>query len=607
MLKPQWTPRPTYRLSILAAGLSLALAFSAYADNAAVTKTTGTIAPAVATAPAAAPKQPNINYDLGYEIISPAHALHGMVASEQGLASQIGLNILKKGGNAFDAGVAVAFALAVALPNAGNIGGGGFMVIHDAKTGKNIAIDFREMAPTKAFRDMYLDEKGNVVPGKSLYSHQAVGIPGTVAGMTHVLKKYGTMSLAEVMAPAIKLAETGYPVSDQLASVLAAEREHLEKYPATTAIFFKDGRPLRAGELLVQKDLANSMRLIAKQGPSAFYEGEIGQKIAAEMARHGGDITLADLKKYKVVEREPVTGMYRGYEIVSMPPPSSGGVHIIQMLNILERYPLKDYGQNSAQALHLMAETMKLAYADRAEYLGDPDFVKIPLKGLMSRGYADELAKKIDPDHATPSAQIKPGKPQPYESDQTTQYSIADKDGNLVSTTYTLNMSFGSGIVAAGTGILLNNEMDDFSAKPGVANGFGLVGGEANAIAPFKRPLSSMSPTIVLKDGKPFLITGTPGGSRIITTTLQEIMNIIDFGMNPAEATIAPRIHHQWLPDELRVEKGLSVDTIAILKQKGQNVVVKPAMGRTQTIEINKDGYFGFSDTRNPDGSTLGY
>ena len=425
--------------------------------------------------------------------------------------------------------------------------------------------------------------------------------------MTHILKKYGTMSLAEVIAPAIKLADNGFPVSAQLASVLAAEREHLAPWPSTTAIFFKDGRPLQAGEMLVQKDLANSMRMIAKQGPSAFYTGDIGKKIVAEMSRHGGYITAEDLTKYKVVEREPVSGMYRGYQIVSMPPPSSGGVHIIQMLNMLERYPLKEYGQNSAQTLHLMTEAMKLAYADRAEYLGDPDFVQIPLKGLMSRAYADELAKKIDPDHATPSAKIKPGQPQPYESDQTTQYSIADKDGNLVSTTYTLNMSFGSGIVATGTGIMLNNEMDDFSAKPGVANGFGLVGGEANAIAPFKRPLSSMSPTIVLKDGKPFLITGTPGGSRIITTTLQVIMNVIDHGMNPAEASVAPRIHHQWTPDELRVEKGLSVDTLAILKQKGQNISIKPAMGRTQTIEINKDGYFGFSDTRNPDGLTLGY
>ncbi|MBB3214375.1 gamma-glutamyltranspeptidase/glutathione hydrolase [Herbaspirillum sp. Sphag1AN] len=566
---------------------------------------------ALATIPAVAQTTtsaaPVVKYDLTYDIISPVQASHGMVASEQELATQVGVDILKRGGNAIDAGVAVGFALAVVLPNAGNIGGGGFMMIHDAKTGKNVALDFREMAPAKASRDMYLDDKGNVAPGRSLYTHLAIGVPGTVAGLTHALEKYGSMKLADVIAPAIKLAENGYTVSPSLALILSAERDHLGKWDSSKAVFFKDGRPLQAGEKLVQKDLAKSLKLIAKQGPSVFYEGEIGKKIVAEMDKHGGLITAADLKNYKVVEREPVVGNYHGYEVMSMPPPSSGGVHIIQMLNILARYPLKQYGADSAQSIHLMAEAMKLAYADRAEYLGDPDFNKVPVKGLTSTAYADELAKKINPDHATPAAEIKPGKPQPYESDQTTHFSVADKAGNLVATTYTLNLNFGSGIVATGTGITLNNEMDDFSAKPGVANAFGLVGGEANAVGAGKRPLSSMSPTFVLKDGKPFMVTGSPGGSRIITTTLQTILNVIEYDMNVAEATVTPRIHHQWTPDQLRIEKGISADTIKILKEKGQNVSVQPSMGRTQTIEIKDGMFYGYSDPRNPDGRTIGF
>ena len=550
---------------------------------------------------------PTIKYDLSYDIISPVQATHGMVASEQALATRVGVDILQRGGNAVDAGVAVGFALAVVLPNAGNIGGGGFMMIHDAKTGKNVALDFREMAPAKASRDMYLDPQGNVAPGRSLFTHLAVGVPGTVAGLAHALHKYGTMKLADVMKPAIELAEKGYIVSPSLAQNLAAERDHLGQWESSKAIFFKQGRPLQAGERLVQKDLARSLRLIARQGPAVFYRGEIGQKIVAEMAQHGGLITMDDLKNYKVVEREPVVGSYKGYEVMSMPPPSSGGVHIIEMLNLLERYPLKQYGVNSAQTIHLMAEAMKLAYADRAEYLGDPDFNKVPVQGLTSRAYADALAQKIDPDHATPAAAIKPGKPQPYESDQTTHFSVADQAGNLVATTYTLNLNFGSGIVAQGTGITLNNEMDDFSAKPGVPNAFGLVGGEANAVAPGKRPLSSMSPTFVLKDGKPFLVTGSPGGSRIITTTLQTILNVIEHDMNIAEATITPRIHHQWAPDQLRVERGISADTLKILRDKGQNISIQPAMGRTQSIELKDGRFYGFSDPRNPDGSTLGY
>ncbi|MCW5231303.1 gamma-glutamyltransferase [Verminephrobacter eiseniae] len=546
-------------------------------------------------------------YDLTYDIISPVMGRNGMVASEQALASRVGLDILQRGGNAVDAAVAVGFALAVVLPNAGNIGGGGFMMIHDAKTGKNVALDFREMAPAKASRDMYLDGQGNVVPGRSLHTHLAVGVPGTVAGLAHALQKYGTMKLSDVIAPAVELAETGYPVSPGLALILAEERAHLGQWESSKAIFFKDGRPLQAGERLVQKDLARSLELIGKQGPAAFYEGEIGQKIVAEMAQHQGLITSADLKNYKVIEREPVVGNYRGYQVVSMPPPSSGGVHIIQMMNILERYPLQQYGANSAQTIHLKAEAMKRAYADRAEYLGDPDFTKVPVKGLTSRAYADELAQKIDPERATPSSDIKPGKPLPHESDQTTHFSVADEKGNLVAATYTLNLNFGSGIVAAGTGIMLNNEMDDFSAKPGVPNAFGLVGGDANAVGPGKRPLSSMSPTFVLKDGKPFLATGSPGGSRIITTTMQTILNVIDHDMNVAEAAVTPRIHHQWAPDQLRIEKGISADTLRILQNMGQTISVQPAMGRTQTIQIKDGAFYGYSDPRNPDGRTLGF
>jgi gamma-glutamyltranspeptidase/glutathione hydrolase len=349
------------------------------------------------------------------------------------------------------------------------------------------------------------------------------------------------------------------------------------------------------------------MRLIARDGAKAFYEGSIGAAIVAEARAHGGLMTADDLRRYKVVEREPVTGSYRGYRIVSMPPPSSGGVHIVEILNMLSNFPLREWGHNSAKTIHVMAEAMKLAYADRSEYLGDPDFVKVPVRGLTSPVYASELAAKIDLGHAAPSASIRPGKPQPHESDQTTQFTIADAAGNVVSVTYTLNTNFGSGIVATGTGILLNNEMDDFSAKPGVPNAYGLVGGEANAVQAGKRPLSSMSPTLVLKDGRPWLATGSPGGARIITTTLQTLVDMIDFDMNPAEAASAVRVHHQWLPDELRVEKGLNPDTVALLRGMGHKVVERAAMGRTQTIELTSTGLYGYSDPRNPNGATMGY
>ncbi|GAB2731916.1 gamma-glutamyltransferase [Melaminivora jejuensis] len=598
------------RTSLLAASLALALS-----SLVACSSTPPSAAPqAVVTAPAVqAASQPSAAqaaaaaYDFDMDVFHPVVAANGMVASEQELASRIGLDILKAGGNAVDAAVAMGFALAVALPNAGNLGGGGFMMVHDARTGRNVALDFREVAPAAFTRDIYLDTKGNVIDGKSLYTHYAVGVPGTVAGLEHALKKWGTLPLSTVVAPAAALAERGYPVSETLAKILQQEQKNMGKWPATTAIFWKNGAPLQRGDLLVQKDLAQSLRLIGQQGARAFYEGEIAQKIAAEMAPHAGALTLADLKNYRVAEREPVAGSYRGYQIVSMPPPSSGGAHLIQILNMMERWPMKEWGAGSARSVHYMAESMKLAYADRSEYLGDPDFVRVPLKGLTSKRYAEQLAAGISPTQARDAKAIKPGQPQPYEGDQTTHFSVVDKAGNAVGVTYTLNTNFGSGIVAKGTGILLNNEMDDFSAKPGVANAYGLVGGDANAVAPGKRPLSSMMPTLVLKDGKPVLVTGSPGGARIITTVLQTVVNTIDYGMNPAEAAATPRFHHQWTPDELRIEKGFSPDTLALLRQWGHKVAVKPSMGRTQTIQIRDGLLYGASDPRNPDGQTLGY
>ena len=546
-------------------------------------------------------------YDSQQDIFHPVIARNGMVASEQALASQVGVDILKAGGNAIDAAVAVGFALAVVLPNAGNLGGGGFMMVHDARSRQYVALDFRETAPAAAGRDLFVDDEGKVIDGKSLHTHAAVGVPGTVAGLVHAQQKWGKLPLAKVVAPAITLADKGFTVSDTLARQLKTEAEIMGKWPATRAIFWRDGAPLKAGQTLVQKDLANSLRLIAKEGAAAFYEGAIARKLVADSRRNHGLITAEDLRNYKAVERKPVRGSYRQYEIVTMPPPSSGGIHLLQILNIMEGWPIGTWGHNSAQTVHHMAEAMKLAYADRAEYLGDPDFVQVPQTGLTSKQYATSLRQQIDANKAREARQIKPGQPQPYESDQTTHYSVVDRHGNAVAVTYTLNTNFGTGIVAPGTGILLNNEMDDFSAKPGVPNAYGLIGGEANAVGPRKRPLSSMTPTFVLKDGKPWLVTGTPGGARIITTVLQSVSNAIDHGMNPAEANAVPRFHHQWTPDELRIERGFPVDTIEMLRQRGQNVSTKAAMGRTQTIQLQGKELWGHSDPRNPDGKTLGY
>jgi gamma-glutamyltranspeptidase/glutathione hydrolase len=560
----------------------------------------------VALSTAAAAQQTAIYSSL--DRVHPVYATNGMVATQEEVATRVGLEILQQGGNAVDAGVAVAFALAVTLPRAGNLGGGGFMIVHDAASGETVAIDYRERAPAAAHRDMYLDADGNPDAKLSRFHGLAVGVPGTVAGMALALETYGSMSLAEALAPAIRLAAEGIEVTPALADSLIGLKQRLQRWPSTTKVFYKDGgAPYAPGETLVQADLAASLRLIAEHGPGAVYGGPIGEKIAAAVTAAGGSMTLEDLADYRAVVRQPVRGSYRGYEIASMPPPSSGGIHIVQILNILEGYPIGFLGHNSAETLHLMAEAMKLAYADRSEYLGDSDFIDVPIKGLTSKAYAAELRGRINRHRATPSQTIKPGDPAPYESNETTHFSVVDGHGNAVSNTYTINFSYGTGLVADGTGILLNNEMDDFSAKPGVPNAYGLIGGDANAVEPGKRPLSSMSPTIVLKDGKPYLVTGSPGGSRIITTTLQTIMNVVDHDMNVAEASYALRVHHQWLPDELRIEKGLSIDTIRLLEAKGQTVVVKNAMGSTQSILVDGEALLGASDPRRAGALTAGY
>ncbi len=554
------------------------------------------------------PVAPPVSYGVEEDVFHPVRATQGMVATVDAMATQVGVDILKQGGNAVDAAVAVGYALAVTHPQAGNLGGGGFMLLR-TKDGHTTAIDFREMAPAGATRDMFLDEQGNPDSKKSLTSHLAAGTPGTVAGFSLALEKYGSLPLNKVVRPAIKLAQEGFIVNDALADDLKTYgSEVLPQHENSKAIFWKDGEPLKKGKKLVQQNLAKSLTLIAENGPDAFYKGEIADQIVEEMRQHGGLITKEDLANYHAVERTPIVGSYRGYQIFSMPPPSSGGIHIVQILNILENVDMKKYGFGSADAMQMMAEAEKYAYADRSEYLGDPDFVNVPWQALTSKAYAKAIAGQIDINKAKPSSEIRPGKLAPYESDQTTHFSVVDKDGNAVAVTYTLNTTFGTGIVAGNTGILLNNQMDDFSAKPGVPNVYGLVGGEANAVGPKKRPLSSMSPTIVVKDGKTWLVTGSPGGSRIITTVLQMVVNTIDFGMNVAEATNAPRFHHQWLPDELRVEKGFSPDTLKLLEQKGQNVALKEAMGSTQSIMVGPDGeLYGASDPRSVDDLTAGY
>lgn len=546
-----------------------------------------------------------LDYDSRFH---PVMGKNGIVSSQEMRASEIGLQVLKDGGNAVDAAVAVAYALSVTLPKAGNLGGGGFMILHSAKEGKDYAFDFREMAPAAATRDMYLDDKGGVDEKRARFTPKSVGVPGTVRGLSTIHGKFGSKSLKELIEPAIVLARDGFSVSPGLAADLVTLEKKLKSSPEITKIFFKeDGSPYGLGETLVQSDLAWSLQQIAEHGEAAFYEGGIAEKLVAFMEKSGGLITAADLKNYRVATREPVRGSYKGFEIVSMPPPSSGGVHLIQMLNILENTSLKVEGHNSSRVIHFLTESMKYAYADRSAHLGDPDFVEVPVKWLASKEYGKELFSKIEPDKATPSSAIKPGVAAQHESKDTTHFSIMDKDGNAVSMTYTLNFSFGSLQMAPGTGFLLNNEMDDFSSKPGVPNGYGLVGGEANAIEAGKRPLSSMTPTIVLKDGEPYLVAGSPGGSKIITTVLQTVLNVLEFEMNIAEATSLSRIHHQWLPDQLEYESGISADTLMNLKKLGHDPKPSGTMGSVQSVMKVGDRFEGYSDTRRPDAGTVAF
>jgi gamma-glutamyltranspeptidase/glutathione hydrolase len=534
-----------------------------------------------------------------------------MVVTQEAEASRVGLDVLKRGGNAIDAAVAVGFALAVTLPRAGNIGGGGFMLIHRADRNQTIAIDYREAAPAATTKNVFLDANGQADPFKSRYSGVAIGVPGTVAGLELAWRKYGSgkLSFADLIAPAIALARHGLTVDDDVADSLPLAAWALASRPVSARMFLRaDGNVKQAGDHIALDDLAATLEAIAANGAAGFYTGPVAQKIVAAVQAAGGRMTMADLAGYHAVERQPVSGSYRDYTVVSMPPPSSGGAHIIEILNILEGFPLGQQGLNSAQSLHEMAEAEKLAYADRAAWLGDPDFVKIPLAGLTSKAYAERLRDLISPDRARPATDIRPGEPQRYESDQTTHFSIVDGDGDAVANTYTLNLPYGSGLVADGTGVLLNNELDDFAAKPGAANVYGLLGGDANAPGPMKRPLSSMSPTLVFKDGKLVMATGSPGGSRIITVVLQVVVNVIDLGLNVAEAENAPRAHDQLFPDELRVERGISPDTIALLEKMGHKVVLSPAMGSANTIVRAPDGELtGASDLRQRGTLAVGY
>lgn len=535
---------------------------------------------------------------------------NGVVSSRSALASEVGVDIMIAGGNAIDAAVATGFALAVTYPSAGNIGGGGFTLIRLAD-GTIRALDSRERAPATAHRDMYLDEEGNVIPGMATATHAASGVPGTVDGLLMLLDAHGTMSREDVLAPAIRLAEDGFPLPEDLARQFRRVLDSMRDYPASMAKFSKNGEPYEAGDIWRQPDLARSLRLIAEHGRDGFYSGEVAEKIVAEMQRGNGLISLEDLADYRSVWREPIKSEYRGFTIWGMPPPSSGGALIAQMLNMLEPFDLGSLGWGNPETIHLMVEAERRAYADRAQYLGDPDYVDVPIAQLIDREYARERFADFDPERATPSSRIGPGH-WPEESPQTTHFSVMDKWGNAVALTTTLNSSYGNKIVVEGTGILLNNEMDDFAAKPDVANQFGLTGREANAIQPGKRMLSSMSPTIVTKGDQPFLITGTPGGSTIITTTLQVIINTIDHGMSLADAITAPRFHHQWQPDAIWHGPGaISDDAKAALESMGhRNISLRFRSGIGDANSILYDAETGIiqgmKDPRS-DGGAVGF
>ncbi len=534
-------------------------------------------------------------------------ARHGMVVAQEARAARIGADILEKGGNAVDAAVAVGFALAVTYPRAGNLGGGGFMLIHRSD-GEDVAIDYRETAPAAINANSFLDARGNADSRKSRNSALAIGVPGTVAGLALAEAKYGSgrFTLADLIAPAIALARDGFAVTNETVNPPSLDPLRLKRWPSSAGIFLKpDGSPLAPGTRLVQDDLANTLRAIADHGPRAFYDGPIAQQIAAAVQEADGVMKVDDLRGYRAIERKPVRGTYRGYDIISMPPPSSGGVELIEMLNILEGYDLAH--DDEAQRLFLMIEAMKRAYADRAQFLGDPDRVKAPVERLISKSFAATWRATIDPQHATPAEEIHGGGAVEPEGRNTTHFDVADRFGNVVSNTYTLNFSYGLGLVAAGTGVLLNNELDDFAIKPNVPNAYGLIGFAANAPGPGKRPLSSMTPTIVLKGGQPFLVTGSPGGSRITTAVLQVVLNVIDRGMDLARAVAAPRVHDQWEPDRVFAEPALSPDLVAALRSRGDNVVEARPFTSANSIMITPLGFVGAADPREGGGLAVGY
>lgn len=537
-------------------------------------------------------------------------AEHGAVASGSDLATRVGVEILRGGGNAVDAAVAVGLAMAVTLPDAGNIGGGGFMIVrmHDGAT---TVIDYRETAPAEATRDMYLDEAGNYIPGSSLHGWLASGVPGTVAGLAMALEKHGTLSWADLIEPARRLAEEGVEVSEWLAARLELEESVLSQSPESRRIFLNNGHGFDAGDTLVQLDLGETLGRLMAKGPREFYEGETASRIVSAMQANGGLISARDLVSYRAIERDAIHATYRGYEIITMPPPSSGGIALVQMFRMLERFDVGTMGHNSADSLHLLAEVMRRAFRDRAEYPADPAFVSVPVAGLIAREYCDERMVDFDPRRASISEGFRLGRPFRVESPDTTHFSIVDREGNVVSNTYTLNGLFGSGVTVPKTGILLNNELDDFAAKPGHPNQFGLIQGEANAIAPGKRPLSSMTPTIVLRDGQPFLVLGSRGGPKIITQVLQVILNVIDHGMTLQEAVDAPRIHHQWMPDEICVEPdGFLVETLDDLRARGHNInELETRWGDVEAILMDPDSgaRIGASDSRMPEAGARGH
>ena len=594
---PSWWCRPALVATLAAVGLLACSQDQAPAD----TTPAATTSVASAPAPAATSRAALAN-------ATPVTAANGMVVTAQHLASDVGRDILKQGGNAIDAAVAVGYAEAVVHPCCGNIGGGGFMTIH-LKDGKNVFLNFREKAPLKATPTMFQDAEGNVVEGRSTDTYLGVGVPGTVMGLNTALEKYGTMSLKQVLAPAIKLARDGFVLTQGDVDIMNGSVEDFAKYPNVAAIFLNDGKPWVAGERLVQKDLAHTLELIAEGGTDAFYKGPIAEEVVKASDANGGILSMKDFASYTAQWLEPIQCEYRGYTIISAPPPSSGGTTVCMILRLIESYPLGDWGYGSVQAVHLLVEAERRAFADRNTYLGDPDFVDNPTEKLLSDAHIAKVRSTIDPDKATPSSEVK-GSLGPPEGEHTTHYSVVDKDGNAVATTYTINYLFGIRQIAGNTGFFLNDEMDDLTSKPGVANGAGLVQGVINQVEPGKRPLSSMTPTIVMRDGKPYMLTGSPGSATIISTTMESIVNVVDFGMNIQQSIDAPRLHHQWYPEVVYVEPGLLTPQVQQrLEAMGHEFKIRKHIGADEAIMIDPETGLlqGASDPRRPAGSASGY